>query len=311
MIEAVFAAVPAILTSEPVSEELILTLPDGVRRMISAAVRLEDEAQLQAVLNAAQLAYPTHKAAIEAYVEELQQPSEPLTVAPHVITAQPPEPPIYSFLENLEGRIHANAAYTEGNTETSVLGARIDASAKIKTRIHRLEAYANLGSANQQRTQENWGTSYQMDTLWTEDVFGYVRASIESDAFSGFDYRSFVGAGAGYYFVQDETLSLRGEVGPGYRYSREDQTGEDVHDWVLYGAIDTQFDLIKGWQLGHDSKITLSRPGTSASSRSHLSTALTEALRAGIAYELQFEQNPPSEKDQFDTVLKLDVSYGF
>lgn len=311
MIEAVLTPVPAIVVAEPAAEDLILTLPDGVRRMISAAVRLEDEVQLDAVLNAAALAYPAHDAAIKAYVEELQAPSEPLTVAPHVVTAVPPEPPKYSFLENVEGRVHANAAYTDGNTETSTLGARIDASAKIKTRIHRVEAHANLGSANQQRTQENWGASYQMDTLWTEDVFGYVRASIESDAFSGFDYRSFLGAGAGYYFVQDPDLSLRGEVGPGYRYSREDQTGENVHDWVLYGAVDTNWNLIDGWQLGHDSKITWSDPGTSASSRSHLSTALTDALRAGVAYELQFEQNPPNDKEQFDTILKIDVSYGF
>ena len=311
MIEAVLTPVPAMIVAEPAKEDLILTLPAGVRRMISAAVRLEDEAQLEAVLNAAALAYPAHDTAIEAYVAELQTPSEPLTVAPHVVTATVPEPPKYSFLENLEGRVHANAAYTDGNTETSTLGARIDASAKIKTRIHRVEAHVNLGRANQQRTQENWGASYQMDTLWTEDVFGYARASIESDAFSGFDYRSFLGAGAGYYFVQDETFSLRGEVGPGIRYSREDQTGENVHDWVVYGAIDTDWDLMDGWQIGHDSKITWSDPGTSASSRSHMSTALTDALRAGVAYELQFEQNPPNQKEQFDTILKFDVSYGF
>ena len=121
MIEAVLTPVPAIVGAEPAEEDLILTLPDGVRRMISAAVRLEDEAQLEAVLNTAALAYPAHDAAIKAYVEEVQAPSEPLTVAPHVVTAVPPEPPKYSFLENIEGRVHANAAYTDGNTETSTL----------------------------------------------------------------------------------------------------------------------------------------------------------------------------------------------
>ena len=287
------------------------TLPDGARRMLSAAVRLDDPDQLDAVISAARLAFPDAHGAIEAFMVELQEPTEPLTVEAFVVTGTPPEPPKYSFLENLEGRLDLNAAYTEGNTDTSNLGALFKASLKRETNIHRLEAYANTGRANAQRTQENWGGSYQMDTLWTDDIFGYTRVSYDSDQFSGFDYRAFAGAGAGYYFVQEQKLSLRGEVGPGYRYSREANSGEESGDWVLYGAVDTKWDLLEGWRLEHDSKLTLSDPSATVSSRSQLSTSLTEALRAGLAYEVQFEEDPPNSRENFDTTLKFNVSYGF
>ncbi|MEO0448688.1 MAG: DUF481 domain-containing protein [Pseudomonadota bacterium] len=310
MFEAVLAPVEEVALVDPI--DLVLpALPEGARRILSAAVRLEDPEQLEAVINAANLAYPEHSAAIAAQVAALQAPVEPLKVTPLLVTAPTPKPSSFQFLENLEGRLNANAAYTEGNTETSTLGAHLKVSSKIRTNIHRIEAFANTGSANQQRTQENWGASYQMDTLWTDDVFGYVRGSFDSDEFTGFDYRAFLGAGAGYYFINQGPRSLRGEIGPGYRYSRIDVDGEEAHDWVIYGAIDTNWDLLEDWNLDHDSKVTLSEPTTTITSRSQLSTTLTDALRAGLSYELQFEENPPADKETLDRILKFNVSYGF
>ena len=310
MLEAFLApmAVVSVLDSTAVQQG---SLPNGARRMISAAVRLEDLSKLEAVVSAAKLAFPDAHTEIDAYLAEVQTPTTPLKVEAFVVKGTPPEPPKYSFLENLDGRIDLNAAYTDGNTDTSNLGALLKASLKSETNIHRIEAYANVGRANAQRIQDNWGTSYQMDTLWTDDIFGYTRVSLESDQFSGFDYRAFVGAGAGYYFVQQESLSLRGEVGPGFRYSQQTTDGQENGDLVVYGAIDTKWDVLEGWRLEHDSKLTLSDPSTTVTTRSQLSTALTEALRAGLAYELQFEENPPNDREKLDTILKFNVSYGF
>ena len=310
MIEAVLAPVALVTVLEASAVDAV-SLPEDVRRILSAAARSEDTDQLNAVVNATKLAFPDSHVAIEAYIAELNEPIEPLKVDAFVVVGTPPDLPTYSFLENLEGRFDLNAAYTDGNTDTSNLGALLKASLKRETNIHRLEIHANTGRANSQRTQENWGASYQMDTLWTDDVFGYTRISFESDQFSGFDYRAFLGAGAGYYFVQRDSFSLRGEVGPGYRYSREATDGREDGDWVIYGAIDTGWDLLEGWRLDHDSKLTFSEPSTSVSSRSQLSTALTEALRAGLAYEVAFEENPPNNRENLDTIVKFNVSYGF
>lgn len=310
MFEAVLAPIETAIISEQ-DRPIGSILPDGAARMISAALHLEDAAQTDAVIAAAKLAFPEDHDAINTLVAELTQSTEPLRVEAFVVTGTMPEPETYSFLENLAGNLDLNASYTDGNTETSNFGARLNVSMKREANIHRVEAYANTGEANGIRNQENWGGSYQMDTLWTDDIFGYVRGSYESDAFLGFEYRAFAGAGAGYYFVQNEGLSLRGEVGPGYRYSRIKDTGDEDADWVLYGAIDTNWNLNSDWQIGHNSKVTLSEPSTSVSSRSQLSTALTDAVRAGMTYEVQYEENPPVDKDNLDTIWKINFSYGF
>ncbi|MEO1553359.1 MAG: DUF481 domain-containing protein [Pseudomonadota bacterium] len=310
MFEAVLTPVPiehVNTQGTPVEQDL----PDGAARMISAAVRLDDPAQLDAVLASAKLAFPDQHDAIDGLVAELTRPTEPLRVEAFIVTGTPPEPQKLGFLENLAGTLDLNASYTDGNTETSNFGARLNASMKRETNIHRVEAYANTGEASGVRNQENWGASYQMDTLWTDDIFGYVRGAYESDIFLGFEYRAFAGAGAGYYFVQDKDLSLRGEVGPGYRYSRIKDSGDEEADWVLYGAVESNWNLTSDWRLGHNSKVTLSDPSTSVWSRSQLSTALTDAIRAGMTYELQYEENPPVDKDNLDTIWKINLSYGF
>ncbi|MEL7108976.1 MAG: DUF481 domain-containing protein [Pseudomonadota bacterium] len=310
MLDAVLAPVPITLPAD-INQTVPAELPEGARRMLSAAVSLEDLAQLEAVVNAAKLAFPDDHAAIDALLVELTKPTEPLRVEALVVTGTQPESQKWSFLENVAGSLDLNAARTDGNTETSNFGARLNASMKRQANIHRVEAYANTGEANGIRNQENWGTSYQLDTLWTDDVFGYLRASYEGDEFLGFEYRAFAGAGAGYYFLQAENRSVRGEVGPGYRYSRFTETGEEDADWVLYGAMDTHWNLTQDWRLAHNSKVTLSEPSTSVSSRSQISTTLTEAIRAGMTYELAYEENPPNNNDNFDTIWKFNVSYGF
>ncbi len=310
MFEAVLAPVATVHLEETDAVEAP-QLERAAERMLAAAVRLENEVYLEGVVEAAKLAFPDQRDAIDAYVADLQTPTDPLMIDALVVTAPIPEPPERSFLENFSGKLTVNAAYTEGNTDQSNLGARLNVSAKRESNIHRVDAYANTGQNSGQRTQENWGISYQMDTLWTDDVFGYVRTAYDSDPFLGFEYRLFGGLGAGYYLIREDDMSLRGEVGPGLRISRETETGAERQDVVLYGSVDSNWKISTDWTLGHVSKVTWSDPSTTVTSRSELNTALTEALRAGLTYEVQYEENPPNLKENVDTIISFNVSYGF
>ena len=93
------------------------------------------------------------------------------------------------------------------------------------------------------QNQNNWGLSYQLDTLWTDAWFGYVRGSVAHDDFAGFETDAFAGIGAGAYLVQSDAVTLRSEVGPGYRYL--DIAGEDrrVHAIGLYGSAELDWQL--------------------------------------------------------------------
>lgn len=299
------ASVPAAETSPDV-------LPQAVYLMISVAAReSDDEAELGAVVSAARKAYPEHLEEIDALLLVLEQPTtEPaLELSPSVVHGA--RPPRWDFFRDWNGQVSAAAAFTDGNTETSSFGlkARLDRAGNGRT--ERFQAYADAAENNGETSQQRWGASYQINTSWTDTVHGYVRSSYESDKFAGFDERIFIGAGAGTQFIDTDALAVKGDIGPGYRFSRLADSDAREDAWVLYSALDVGWLIDDDWTLQHNTGLTLSEPTTTLISVSSLSARITRAVSTGISYEFRYESNPPDDNEREDSILKFDVSYGF
>ena len=75
----------------------------------------------------------------------------------------------------------------------------------------------------------------QYNRLFTERLFGYFRAEGLYDKIAGIDYRVSLSPGAGYYFIKQANLFLRGELGPGYVFEKLAGTGGQpavTHDYA-------------------------------------------------------------------------------
>jgi len=310
MLELVLSSL-SLVTPVSLSGAIEPSLPPAVERMISAGMKFEDEGQREAVIDAARKAYPDHQDEINQIILDLERPVIALEVAPLVVTGVKPEPGRFDFLKDMNGSLAVNASYTQGNTTATVFGFRLDTNLIENGHIHRFEAFADEGRANGITNQRKWGASYQLETLWTDDIFGYVRASHEDNNFSGFDYRTFLGAGAGKYLFSDDEFKLRGEVGPGYRISEIIQQDGTEYDWVLYGALDSNWVIVEDLKADNTARLTFSDPTTTLLTTSRVSTSITETMRAGVSYEMRFETDPPEASKNMDTVFKFDVSYGF
>ncbi len=285
-------------------------LPRAVVRMLSAATYTGDEAQIAAVVAAAKSAYPQHAEDIDALVVELQVPVEPLRIKPLIVPApQPVELERPGYWEDFNGEVTLNAAETKGNSDTLYLGLNGKINMMRRAQIHRVEAYANTAEANGVTNQDNWGASYQLDTLWTDAYFGYIRGSIARDDFAGFETTTFAGIGAGAYLVQNETVSLRSELGPGYRFLDIANSDRTIEALGLYSAAELDWRLDDDWTLELDTKVNLSGPTTTVQPTLSMSAAVSDHLRAGMSYDVRYESNPPLMTGNFDRILKLDVKY--
>ena len=287
-------------------------LPQAVGRMISAAIRMDDPAQLDAVVAAAKRAYPEYAADIDVLVANLQMPVEPLRIEPLIVPAPVPvefEPP--GYWEDLNGELALSAAETAGNTDTLFLGLHGKVNLMRKAQIHRLEAYANTAEANGVESQDNWGLSYQLDTLWTDDYFGYVRGSVDRDDFAGFETAAFAGIGAGAYLMQTDTITLRSEFGPGYRYLDIADDDRDVEAIGLYGAAEFDWLINEDLTFEFDTEVNLSGPTSTVHPTVRMNTAVSDRINAGISYDLRYESNPPLMSEELDRVLKFDVKYSY
>ncbi|MEM5515946.1 DUF481 domain-containing protein [Henriciella sp. AS95] len=273
---------------------------------------LNDDDALASVVAAAKSAYPEFAAEIDARVADLQMPVEPLLIAPLVIPApQPVEIEQPGYWEDFNAELTLNAAETQGNTDTLFLGLHSKVNLMRKAQIHRLEAFANMAEANGVDSQNNWGASYQLDTLWTDDYFGYVRGSVAHDDFAGFETDAFVGIGAGAYLKQTETVTLRSELGPGYRYLEIAGSDYNIGAVGLYGATELDWLIRDDLTLEIDAKANISGPTSTFNPTIRMNTAVSKRVSAGVSYDLRYESNPPLMSNNIDRVLRFDVKYSY
>lgn len=312
MLELFLAPAAAVESQTDTATERKEALPQAVGRMISAAIRMKDESQLDAVIATAKRAYPEYAADIDVLVANLQTPVEPLRIEPLVVPAPAPvefDPPDY--WEDFNAELALSAAETRGNTDTLFLGLHGKVNMKRKAQIHRLEAYANTAEANGVESQNNWGLSYQLDTLWTDDYFGYVRGSVDRDDFAGFETAAFAGIGAGAYLMQTEALTLRSELGPGYRFLDIAGEARSIQALGLYGAAELDWLIDEDWTFELDTKVNISGPTSMFNPTMRMNTSVSDQVQAGVSYDLRYESNPPLMSEELDRVLKFNVKYSY
>lgn len=311
MIEVLLLGVAqaSIIETQSVAED---ALPQAVYQMISVAARdPEDAATLDAVIATAKRAYPGFETEIDGLVATLHTPqTEPaLQLHPSVIQGTPP--PRLSYFRDWRGRIQLDASATSGNTDTSALGLNLKMSRAEQGRVDRLEAYANSAENNGQTNRQRWGASFQVDANFTDTLHGYLRAAHDEDEFAGFDRRTFFGGGTGREFSDRDNLKIRADIGPGFQFLREAETGDSSGEWVLYSALDVDWLAAEDWSVEQDVRMTASAPSTSLVSISALNMAVSKAINTGVSYEYRFESNPPDEAENGDSILRFNVSYGF
>ena len=292
-------------------------LPPGVRRMLSAAMRFDDPEQAEAVISAAKSAYPDQAGQIDRFVEELQKPVAPLKIAPLVVVApvdvqiEEAELEKPTYWDDLNAELTLNAVQTKGNSDTFHLGMHGKVNLMRRAQIHRLEGYGNASRANGVQNQRNWGASYQLDTVWTDRYFGYVRGSIDRDAFSGFETSAFAGVGAGTYLVQQDALTIRSELGPGYRLLKLSEEDRSIDGVGIYGSFELDWAVNEDWNFEFDSKATLSEPTSTFNPTLRLNAAVTDQVRAGVSYDFRYETDPPLMSENYDSSLKFDVMFHY
>ena len=291
---------------ECLPDDASLTLPDGVSALIEAAQNSGDADQLDAVFAAAVAAFPQFQCSVESFssTSEAEITDSKKTDANEASSDA-------QLDSKWTGEVSAHAAFASGNTATTTVGAVLDATKKLGTVAHRITGFADFAKASGAQTQRRWGAAYQIDSKIDGGIFGYWRVAYEDDAFSGFDYRLFTGAGFGRHFAQSDNLNFKAEVGPGFRYSSILDKDESNSDWAAYTATELDIKLAENVQFEQDTNLTWTEPTTTVFSVSSISTSLTETLDAGVSFQYRYETAPPADRLNQDKLLRATISYGF
>ncbi len=119
---------------------------------------------------------------------------------------QPPKNP-------WESSVSAGLTLTRGNSSTLLVTGGIQTHKKTPTDEIGLGADGGYGVNNSVRDVDTLHAYSQYNHLFSERVYGYLRAEALHDGVADLQYRINVGPGVGYYFLNETNTTLAGEFG--------------------------------------------------------------------------------------------------
>ncbi|MEQ9507202.1 MAG: DUF481 domain-containing protein [Hyphomonas sp.] len=212
------------------------------------------------------------------------------------------------------------AGFNTGNTETSDLGLGLKLARDSGDWKVSLEALADYAETDGLETKNRAFISGQLDRDFSDRTYGFGRVSHERDEFSGFESRTFVGAGLGYRILTGEQATWSIEGGPGLKIDEVRDTvlpgpvivtGETEESFSAIGASKFAYDFNENVKLTNDSNVLYAETSTQLGNSLAITAALTGALSARFSVDVRYDTDPPLGFEQTDTATRVSLVYAF
>lgn len=209
----------------------------------------------------------------------------------------------------------AGVVVTNGNTKTSTFNGKFDSNKEVEKWRYNLHAEALSSSNGNVQSAEKYLASGQSNYKYNKFDYMYGLAMHEKDRFSGYDYQTTLAVGYGRRLINDDTMKLDLEIGPGVRFSRVDdeidpnaQAQSDAilrlaakYLWKVSTNATFTEDLTS--ELGGDANITKSVTGLKANINSSLAMKTTVTIK--------HTSKVPLGTKKTDTETALTLVYSF
>jgi putative salt-induced outer membrane protein len=274
-------------------------LPQPVADMIKA-VR-GDKAALEAVVAAARKTNPQSSEEIDALLASIA--AEDAREREQRLASQ-------RFLEGWSSEGQAGAFGSTGNT--SEVGVTLGLSVAKETRLwrHRIDSIIEWQRSAGNTTKERFELKYDGNRKLGEKLYVWLSLSAERDTFAGFTARFTEGVGVGYRVLELPLLAVDLEAGPALRQTNFIGAPNE-------SSLAGRFAARLRWDVRPDIAVTQSlvtvieSASSTLTSKSALTTRLTDALSARASFDVRHETEPQIGRRSTDTSTRFTLVYGF
>jgi len=229
--------------------------------------------------------------------------------------------------------VHAKSEFVEGD---ATLGGEAELGATLTTGNTDTASYKARFALKQEL--QKWENEYIFEGLYKEDedeltakrfLFGaqgdyqiddlsyvFVNTNYEIDPFTGYDFTSTTAVGYGYRLIDNETMSLKAEAGPGYIYQKFDDESAvvegDRYDQSAVAHVVVDFETkISGTATFQQKFIADWGSKLDGRSETSLSANLIGALAMKFAVVVRYNSDPLVDKKSTDTETNMTLLYSF
>ncbi len=205
------------------------------------------------------------------------------------------------------------ASMTRGNSDTANVTATINSERKWAENELLLGAGLTYGETEDETTASSATGFIQYNRLFTERLYGFARVDALHDDVADIAYRITFSAGAGYYLIKTDKITLSAEVGPGYVLEKFHNQDEDDYATIRFGE---KFN----WQITKNARLWQSLDFAPRidewsdyllTAEIGIATKITESLDLRLVASDTYRSEPAPGRTENDFKLVAGVGYTF
>ena len=222
--------------------------------------------------------------------------------------------------EGWSGEGSFSASTSSGNTDTTQLGLGVDMEYTQGRWSHGIVASADYGETDGLETQNRFQIAGNVDVQMTDRMFGFGQGQYESDEFSAYDSRLFIGGGLGYDIFDSEDLTWSVRGGPSFKVDeiREVSSGGvvttagETRESVSFLANSTlSYSFNENVSFSNTTSAIASEDTTQMQNVAAVTAGLTDALSARVSFDVRHDTDPRPGFESTDTTTKVSLVYNF
>jgi putative salt-induced outer membrane protein len=196
-----------------------------------------------------------------------------------------------------------------GNSENQSANAALALKHRFDSWTNEYGFTGNYGNDGSDTTAQRWELRAESMYDFTPKAFWFGAARYENDRFSAYDYQASIATGLGYKFIDTEETRLRMQVGPGYRYSRQRDTGRTVDGMIARGNLLLEQRLTSNTKVVERFLVESGSANTYLQNNLGLEVKMTGTLGLRIGYEVRYNSDVEPGIEHTDTLTTIGLLY--
>lgn len=206
----------------------------------------------------------------------------------------------------------AGLTLTRGNSQTLLFTADVQTQKKMPENEFLLGLGGAYGDQDSKETVNNYKAFGQWNHLFTERLFGYVRADALRDIIADLDYRLTIGPGAGYYLIKETNTTLAVEAGAAFEAQKLGGKDDSFATVRVAERFEHKFsDKARVWQSVEFLPQVDKLDNYLVNFEIGLEASLTKAFSLKTYLDDTYQNRPASGKLKNDLKLVAAVAYKF
>ena len=207
------------------------------------------------------------------------------------------------------GKGELGGSFATGNSDNESANAAFLIKGKYDVWSHEFAFAGNYGNDGDETTAQRWEVRGQSNYDFTPKAYWFGAGRYEDDRFSAYDYQGTIATGLGYRFVDTDDTKFWVQGGPGYRVSKERETGDTVDGVIFRGDVGFEQKITANTKIIDRFLIEAGSDNTYLQNDLGLEVSINSTLALRVGYQVRHNTDVPPATEKTDTLTTIGLIY--